>query len=808
MQSLRPEQLRVRVEVSQFPHATTESVPPLEGIIGQERALRSLRFGLGMRDQGYHIFVAGPAGTGRTTAVRAFLEDVAAAMPQPPDWAYVYHFDDPYRPQALQLPPGGARQLQKDVAGVVDGIRRHLSEAFEGDQYTDRREGLVRQFHEERSRIMGQLEMQAQEQGFVLQASPVGLLVIPVMGGRPVSDQDMLTMDPAWRDKLKQKQQTLEEQVRTSIRQVRTLEKDLEGKLQALGEDVARYETEELLDELLDKYRELPEVIAHLKAMQKDIIDHLELFQAAGEEAAAVREGLSRRYQVNVLVDSSKRAGAPVVMEPNPSYPNVFGRIEKEARMGVLHTDFTLIRAGSLHQANGGFLVLHVEELFRNPFVWESLKRALRQKAIEVEDPMEQMGFLTTRTLRPMPIPLDLKVALVGSPLHHYLLNLYDPDFGELFKAKAEFEPDMERTPAHQEEYLRFLCTICHKEQLRHLDRSAVAKMLEHASRLAGDQSRISTRFADAADVVREANYWAAQEQAPAITEAHIRKAIEEKVYRVSMIRDRMQAMINDGTIAIDVAGSKAGQVNGLAVISYGQTAFGRPSRITATVGTGRAGVLDIEREARLSGRLHTKGVLILEGFLTENFARERPLALSARLVFEQSYEEIDGDSASSTELYALLSALSGLPIRQGLAVTGSVNQKGDVQAIGGVNEKIEGFFDICQAQGQGLTGEQGVLIPATNVRHLMLREDVVEAAAAGKFQIYPVGSIVEGIELLTGVAAGERKPDGSFPPDTVFGRVEARLRQMAEAMREMAGAVPMTARQEAAATLEHDLNE
>jgi lon-related putative ATP-dependent protease len=783
MRPLAPEQLRLRVDVAEIPHETTQSVQPLEGIIGQERAVRSLRFGLGMRDEGYHIFVAGPEGTGRTTAVRNFLEAVARPLPLPSDWCYVYNFEDPFRPRAIKLPPGGARELQREVAVLITAIRRRLGEAFEGDRYTGRREGLVRAFQEERTRVMGDLEVRAQEQGFVIEPTPAGLLVIPVTAGRPITEQDLVTMEPAARERIRQRQSVLEEQVRAAIKQVRSMEKAFQGKLQDLDRDVVQFETEGLLEELMDKYSGQPDVTAHLEALQQDIVRQLEQFR--GGEGA---EELARRYQVNVMVDNAGRQGAPVVIESNPTYPNIFGRIEKEARMGVLSTDFTLIRSGALHAANGGFLVLRVEELFRNPFTWESLKRALRQREIEVEELAERAGFLTTRTLRPVPIPLDIKVILVGSPQQYYRLFLYDPDFAELFKVKAEFEPDMERTAEHTNEYVRFLCTVCQKESLRHLDRDAIGQMLEYAARLAEHQEKLSTHFAEAADVLREANYWAGQADAPVIGAEHIRRAVDEKLYRLGMVRDRIQELIRTGVVGIDVAGARAGQVNGLAVISYGNVAFGRPSRITATVGTGRAGVLNIEREARLSGRIHTKGVLILEGFLTELFAHERPLSLSARLVFEQSYEEIDGDSASSTELYALLSALGAVPIRQGLAVTGSVNQKGEVQAIGGVNEKIEGYFDICKAKG--LTGEQGVLIPATNVENLMLREDVVAAAAAGQFHIFPVKTVAEGIELLTGV-----------PADLVFERVQARLDAMADAVRAAAG----EGMREAAATRTED---
>lgn len=481
---------------------------------------------------------------------------------------------------------------------------------------------------------------------------------------------------------------------------------------------------------------------------------------------------------MNVIVDNSETAGAPVVVEYNPTYNNLIGRIEKEAVFGALITDFTMIRAGSLHRANGGYLVIPVEELLRNLFSWDGLKRALREREVVIEEAAERLGFLTTKTLQPEPIRLKLKVILLGDPLLYYLLYHFDPDFQELFKVKAEFGTRMDRTPENVQKYAAFFCTLCKKEKLLHLDASAVAKLVEYGSRLAEDQTKLATRFSEIADVVREACYYARKEGADYATADHVRRAIDERFYRSNLIQERIQEMIVRGTIMVETTGAKVGQVNGLSVLSLGDISFGKPQRITVTVAAGKEGVIDIEREAKLGGRIHTKGVLILTGYLTEKYAAEAPLTLAARLVFEQSYEGIEGDSASSAELYALFSALSGVPLRQDLAVTGSVNQKGEIQAIGGVNEKIEGFFDVCRAKG--LTGEQGVLIPAANRENLMLREDVVEAVREGRFHIYLVKHIDEGIEILTGVPAGERGPDGSFPEGTIHGKVAARLKEMA----------------------------
>jgi len=492
-----------------------------------------------------------------------------------------------------------------------------------------------------------------------------------------------------------------------------------------------------------------------------------------------------RKYEVNAAVDHSETVGAPVVMERNPTYNNLFGRIEKEAVYGALQTDFTLIRGGSLHQANGGYLVLPVEEVLRNLFSYDSLKRAIRDRQIVVEDMGERLGYLTTKSLRPEPIPLSVKVVLIGPPHLYYTLYALDEDFRELFKVKAEFDVRMDRSEENVRNYVAFVSTLCSREGLRPLEAGAVAKVVEYGSRAVEDQQKLSTRFSEVADIVRAANFWAERDGSPQVAETHVRKAIDEKVYRSNLIQERIQEFIQRGILLVDTAGEEVGQVNGLAVIELGDHAFGRPSRITASIGLGQAGLVDIEREARLGGPIHTKGVLILSGYLSRRYTYDKPLSLSARLVFEQSYEGVEGDSASCAELFTLLSAISEAPIKQGIAVTGSLNQQGEVQAIGGVNQKIEGFFDVCHAAG--LTGEQGVIIPESNVQNLMLREDVVEAAEQGRFHVYPIRSVDQGIEILTGRTAGERGPDGAFPEGTLNHLVDQRLREMAERLRSFA---------------------
>lgn len=793
---LPPEQLRRRFDPTTLGIQTTEQVKPLDGIIGQKRAAEALRFGLGIPYRGFNIYVAGPPGIGKMTMVQAFLEELAHQKPTPSDWCYVHNYEDPHQPKALRLPPGRGCALQQDMKRFVEQVRRDIPRAFESEPYSTKRNGIVKVFEQQREKILEQISARALQEGFALQPTPMGILLVPLRDGQPLSEVEYQTLPADAREELQRRHEHLQEELKEAMKQIREIERATQEQLQKLDQQVALSIVGGLMEDLLEKYQDLPEVQDYLRATQKDILENLGLFRGSklGSKLESLPEGFSllaselqeqpfRKYQVNVLVDNSKQEGAPVIIELNPSYTNLFGRVEKESQFGTLSTDFTLIKPGSLHRANGGYLVLPVEDLLLNPFSWDGLTRALRSQQIEIEEIGERLGFLTTKSLRPQPIPLEIKVVLVGPPLLYYLLQAYEEQFAELFKVKAEFDTRMECTEENVRDFLALICTLCNRENLKHLDNNGTAKLLEYALRLAEDQQKLSTHFGVLVDLVREANYWATQEQAPYIGEAHVQKALDQKVYRSNLIQERIQEMIAQGTLLIDTTGAAIGQVNGLSVIQLGDYEFGKPSRITASVQPGREGILDIEREVKLGGPLHSKGVLILSGYLAHQYAQDKPLTLEARLVFEQSYEGVEGDSASSAELYAILSALARLPIKQGIAVTGSVNQHGEIQAIGGVNEKIEGFFEVCKAKG--LTGDQGVIIPQANVRNLMLREEVVEAVQAGQFHIWAVHTVEEGIEILTGVPAGERGADGKFPEGTVNALVEQRLREFAEYLRE-----------------------
>ncbi|MEW6183619.1 MAG: AAA family ATPase [Bacillota bacterium] len=780
------EEVRAVSTNEEFGSMRTDEIDPLDTIIGQERAVRALEFGLDIDNRGFNIFVAGLPGTGKNTAVQSFLENLAKIKPTPPDWCYVSNFKEPYSPRALKLPAGKGAEFARNIKDLISAARREIPRAFESEEYAKKREETGEAFAAQRSRLFAELNQRATDAGFVIQPTPTGLFIIPLIDGEPVKEKEFAALPSEKQQEIIGRRQVLEEGVAATFREVQTIERNAHEAMRDLDRQVAGFVLSLMVKELQEKYAGEPEVSAHLDSLQADILDNLNTFRGTQETESKTppwaKEDPFRRYDVNVIVDNSETMGAPVVMEYNPTYNNLIGRIEKEAVFGALITDFTMIRSGLLHKANGGYLVTPVEELLRNPFSWEVMKRSLRERQVIIEDASERFGFFSTKSIKPEPIPLDLKVILLGDPMLYYLLYHYDPDFQELFKVKAEFETRMDRTSENVQKYTAFFGMLCEKENLLHLDSSAVVKLIEHGSRLAEDQTKLATRFSELADVVREACHYAKKDNAAYANEAHVRMAIEERFYRSNMIQDHLQEMIVRGTIAIDTDGAVVGQVNGLAVLSLGEISFGKPQRITATVAAGREGVVDIEREAKLGGRIHTKGVLILNGYLVEQYANEAPLTLSARLVLEQSYEGIEGDSASSTELYALLSALSGVPIRQDLAVTGSVNQKGTVQAIGGVNEKIEGYFDICKAKG--LTGTQGVLVPETNKKNLMLREDVVEAVSEGRFHIYLVRDVDEGIEILTGMPAGKRRRDGSFPKKSVHGKVAAYLKEAAAKLR------------------------
>ena len=783
IRKLSANELRCNCDPQMMDWKSSAEVGSKGTIIGQDRAVRAMRFGLDIQDKGFNIFVAGRPGTGRTTAIERFLDEIASTKPTSDDWCYVHSFDDSYRPHAIRLPAGQAHEFQKDIEGLIKLIAQEIQAAFEGEQYANERENALKSFQEQKEQLIENVGEFAQKNGFGLQATPMGVIPIPIKDGKPMSDKDFLALSEDDRNRLKQTQEKIQNEVENVLRQTRALDNSAQDALKKLDQQVVHFVLHQLMENLLEKYKEQPDVLAHLQAIEDNILDNVAKFKPESEEKQLQLPGPKRtptdRYRVNVIVDNSKLQGAPVIVEMNPTYSNLFGRIEQEAFMGALVTDFTLIRGGSLHKANGGYLVLPAEDVIRNPFTWESLKRCLRNSEIAIEQPIEAPVF-TTKSLRPEPIPLNAKVILVGRGEIYQLLLAYDEHFNELFKVKADFDSQMDRTDAHIQDYASFVCTLCETENLIHLDPSGMARVVEHGSRLAEDQDKLSTRFGEIADVIREASYYARQDKAELVTAAHIEQAIEERYFRSALIQERIQEMITKDVIKIDVTGEAVGQVNGLSVLQLGDISFGQPSRITASIGLGEEGVVNVEREAEMSGPTHTKGVLILSGYLAQEFARDKPLSLNAHLVFEQNYGGVDGDSASSAELYSILSALSRVPVKQGIAVTGSVNQKGQVQAIGGVNEKIEGFYAVCKAKG--LTSKQGVMIPDSNVSNLMLKQEILDAVQADQFHIWSVGSIEDGIEVLTGVSAG-KKENGNFAPEGVYAKVDQRLVEMAEEM-------------------------
>jgi lon-related putative ATP-dependent protease len=792
---LSPDQLHRTVDPQTLSIATTAQLSPIEGVIGQERATAALQLGLSIQDNGFNIYVAGPPGVGKTTAVRSFLEELAKAKARPPDYCYVNNFEDPYQPKVFQLPAGRGRQLQQDMQHVVELLREEIPKAFESDEYQSQRDAVLKTLNTQREETLTALNERANEAGFTLQVMPFGIVMIPMVDGQPLKDEAFQSLPAEAREELLRRRESLQEDLQVVMKNLRDLERSVQEQLHTLDEQVALYVVGGHMDDLKEKYHDLPDIVTFIETVQQDILDHITTFTASPQgsaetsvEGAAIpipwaKELPFRKYQVNVLVDNGKGDGAPVVVELNPTYTNLFGRIEKETMFGALYTDFTMIKAGALHRANGGYLVLPVEDLLRNPFSWESLKRAIRSKEIVIEELGERLGFISTKSLRPQPIALQVKVVLVGASLIYYLLHAYDEQFPRLFKVKADFDTRMDWNMENVQKYMQLIATFCQKEQLKHLDAGAMARLLEHSARMAEDKGKLSTFVGNLTDVIHEANFWAAQEGAELVNADHVRKALDQQVYRASLIRQHIHEMIDKGVLLIDTSGHMVGQVNGLSVISLGEYSFGKPSRITASVGPGRGNIVDIEREVKLGGAIHSKGVFILSGYFTQKYAQDKPLTLSARLGFEQSYAEIDGDSASLAELYALLSALSGVPLKQGIGVTGSVNQHGETQAIGGVNEKIEGFFDVCQIQG--LSGEQGVLIPRSNLPHLMLREDVITAVAERQFHIWAISTVDEGLEILTGRPAGVCQHDGRFTPDSVNDRVDWRLREFTTSLRE-----------------------
>ena len=796
VEPLRPELLRRVCDPELLDFATTDDLPELDSIIGQDRALSALSFGIGIERDTYNVYALGSAGLGKHTVVRALLDQHAAGRPVPPDSCYLFNFDDPDRPRALRLPAGRGAALRRAMDQLVEELGVAIPAAFESDDFRTRKDAIEDEARQRQEDAFTALAEEAQSQGVVLVRTPVGVALAPARDGRAMPPPDFEKLPEEEQRAYQQAIETLQVNLQEIVKKIPQWEQEARARVRALAREATTLAAQHLIAELRTDFADLPDVVGYLDQVEADVIasaaEFIRVHTHDGQPPDqppedGVRTSPFQRYKVNLLVDNGGLAGAPVIYEDHPTHDNLMGRVEHISRFGALITDFTLIKAGALHRANGGYLVLDARRLLMQPYAWEGLKRTLRSGEIRIESIGQMLSLISTVSLEPEPIALDVKIILIGDRMLYYLLSALDPDFGDLFKVPADFGEDIDRTDGNLKSYARLIATMARRDALRPLDAGAVARVIEHAARLAEDGEKLSMHRQVLCDLLREADHWASRATAESIAADHVQQALDARIHRADRVRERIYEQIRHGTILIDIAGERVGQVNGLAVSELGGFRFARPSRITARTRLGRGRVIDIEREVELGGPLHSKGMLILQGFLAARYAPDTPLTLAASLVFEQSYGGVDGDSASSAELYALLSSLSGLPIRQQLAVTGSVNQLGQVQAIGGVNEKIEGFFDVCRQAG--LTGDQGVMIPHSNVRHLMLRQDVVDAVAEGRFQVYPIATVDEGIALLTGRPAGERDADGAFPEDSVNRLVEDRLIGFAQAARSFSAA-------------------
>jgi predicted ATP-dependent protease len=788
------ERLRWRCDPAIFPFETTDELPPDELMVGQERAVRALDFGLGVPQPGYNVFVTGPTGTGRTTYARQKIEQLAALRPTPSDWCYVYNFQQPDEPVAIRFAPGEGRRFRRDMARLVDELREGIRQLLASEHFGKRRRDTLRAYEDRVNAVWQQLEGEARQLGFTIQRTPAGVFPLPVgPSGEPLAPELLERLPAQQREALEARARQLGERIGEALRQVRNLEREARDALHQLERDAVDRVVERVLEPVRERYGTNPRVAAYLDGLKHDVVENLDLFKEEEESARPLfplpvevrRRDPFLRYRVNLLVDHAETRGAPVVIEPNPTFYNLIGKVEYRGEFGALVTDFTMIKPGALHRANGGFLLLQLRDVALAPMAWEALKRSLRSREIRIENLGEQLGLIPTATLRPEPIPLDVKVVLIGNTLVYHLLYLFDEDFRELFKIRADFDVDLPRSEATLREYVQALGVVARRQGLLPFHRDAIARLVEYSVRVAGDQEKLTALFHEVVKVLAEASAWAQREGATVVRAAHVDRALEEKVFRSNRIEERIREAIVQGQLLVDIDGARVGTVNGLAVHLLGDYTFGRPNRITARTYVGSRGVVNIERETQMSGRIHSKGVFILANYLGGRYAQDRPLTLNASLTFEQTYEEVEGDSASSTELYTLLSDLGQVPIEQGIAVTGSVNQHGQIQPIGGVNEKIEGFYYVCKALG--LTGRQGVIIPAQNVRNLMLHDEVVEAVRRGQFHIWAVRTVDEGLEILTGLPAGERGPNGKFPEGTVNARVARRLEELAERLRQFA---------------------
>jgi lon-related putative ATP-dependent protease len=788
VRALEAEKLYRATDLSSLSFATTADLPAIDGLVGQARAFEAIQFGTRVDKAGFNLFVIGPTGARMQEAVKALLADETRTRPSPSDWVYVNNFANPDRPVAIELPTGRARKFHEAMHKLIDDLSSALPAVFQSEDYQTRRGAIDEAFQRKHGEAFSALRDKAAEKDVVLLRTPLGFALAPAKNGQVVPPEEFNAWPEVKRREVQAIIETLEKDLERIIHQIPQWERQRRDELRQLNRETARYAVDQLIEEAKAAFNDVPRVVQHIESMRTDLVENVGIFIAKAEEDESepsyARPGSPfDRYEVNVLVThDGSEPGAPVVEELHPVLGNLIGRIEYIALRGALVTNFRLIKAGVLHRANGGYLLLDARSLLLEPFSWPALKRTLRRGEIAIEDITRFLGFATTVSLEPDPIPLNVKVILFGDRLLYFLLAALDPELGQHFKVLADFENDFPRTPENEAMLAQLLAALARRDKLSPFDRDAVALVLEHAARLADHAGKLSLVVEQLREVLIEAGFCAREAKRSVVARADVDRALTARIRRAARLRDRAQEAILEKVALIDTEGARVGQINGLSVIELGGFSFGRPTRITCQVRPGTGKVVDIEREVELGGPLHSKGVLILSGYLAGRYALDTPMSLFASLVFEQSYGGVEGDSASSAELFTLLSALADVPLRQDLAVTGSVNQHGEMQAIGGVNEKIEGFFDICKARG--LTGKQGVLIPQANIQHLMLRQDVIDACKAGRFAVYPVSTIDEGIALLTGRAAGARSDDGNYSADSVNRRIEDRLRAFANIRR------------------------
>jgi lon-related putative ATP-dependent protease len=779
-------ELRHICDTAEFPFQTTDELARKEEVIGQTRAVKAIEFGLSIKNHGYNIFVSGIPGTGRNSITRSIVKRISQDMPVPDDWCFVNNFKDHDRPRAIKLPPGKGREFRHDVEKFIEFMQSEIPKVFESKEYEEQKSSIVEGAEKAKEILFSEAGKRATELGFQLTITRTGIVKVPLWKGKPLQPQELDELSVEQRRELEEHEKKVDSEIRDFLAKARQLDKEAHEKVHELNRRVAHFSMGHQLDDLREKFRINPLIPEFLGEIEEDILGNLREFLGQTPEMPFPIEGMDKgsfleRYKVNLIVDNSETKGGPVIEEVNPTYNNLVGRIERKARFGAFYTNFSMIRSGSLLQANGGYLLLNALDVLRSPFSWDALKRVIKKNEVKIEDLMELYGY-GSGGLKPEPIPISLKIIMLGSPWLYYLLYNYDEDFKDIFKVKSDFDTQTASSKDEKMRYAVFIANMVQSDGLLPFDRSAVAAVVEHASRLAEKKNKLSLRFSDLTDLVRESSYWATQAGSRIVLSDHIDTALNEKIYRANLIDERIQEMFAEGTIMVDVSGSVIAQVNGLSVYDIGDFYFGKPSRITSRVYLGKGGVIDIEREAKLSGRIYNKGVLILSGYLGGTYARDKALSVSATLAFEQSYGEVEGDSASAAEVVALISGIAEVPVKQNFAITGSINQKGEIQPIGGVNEKIEGFFSVCK--NRGLTGDQGVIIPQLNVKNLMLKKEVVDAVQAHQFHIYSVATVNEALEILTGLPAGERKEDGSYPEGTVSFLVDKRLKEMSKKLK------------------------